>query len=167
MDTRLETLGRVARIASIIVDGDEASRIIKEDSMFALVHDQPEYRFLALDRYRVDIDTCMRMKKLLLRIEQLEETEYCCSLWVPVPATDLVTLALQNGNMNRYYDFGQKVLAIPEPMQRCMTGKEPVFLTPDDERSVATVLAPVYNSLEEVSAVLELSSAIGPGIEYA
>lgn len=167
MTAQLESLGRVAKIAAVIVDGDEASRIIKEDAMFFLVQEQPSYRFLALDHYNVDIETFDRMKKLLLRIQRLEDTEFCCSLWVPVPGTDFVTLAVQNGNMNRYYDFGQRLLATPEPMKRCMQRNELVFLDSDNATRVATVLVPILNSLEEVSAVLELSSATGAHFEYA
>jgi hypothetical protein len=163
----LPELLRVARIATVLVDGDEASRIITDNAMFHLAHEDAKFRFLTLDHYDVDLDTFLRMKKLLLRLERLSPVECCASLWVPVPATGRMTLALQNGNVNRYYEFGQKTIALPEAMRTCLDRGEPVELAPDEKRSVYTVLTPLFDSLEDPVAVLELSSAEGPTGEYA
>jgi hypothetical protein len=162
-------LSRVAGIATVIVDGDEASRILTDDAIFHLVHENTQYRFLSMDHYNVHIPTFQRMKKLLLRLERLSEIAVNCSLWVPLLDGDRVTLVVQNGNVNRYYRFGQKVLETPDAMRRCFENGVSVSIGPDEERPVATVLAPVFNSLDDVSAVLELSAATreGAGSEYA
>jgi hypothetical protein len=54
-------------------------------------------------------------------------------------------------------------------MRRCFETGESVSVGLDEERAVATVLAPVFNSLSDVAAVLELSTATEEGAdrEYA
>lgn len=160
---------RVAEIATVIVDGDEASRILTDDAIFHLVHENTQYRFLSMDHYNVHIPTFQRMKKLLLRLERLSELAVNCSLWVPLLEGDRVTLVVQNGNVNRYYRFGQKSLQTPDAMRSCLETGEPVSVGPDEERAVATILAPVFDSLYDVAAVLELSTATeeNAGSEYA
>jgi hypothetical protein len=162
-------LSRVAGIATVMLDGDEASRILTDDAVFHLVHENTQYRFLSMDHYNVDIPTFVRMKKLLLRLERLSGLGVNCSLWVPLLDGDRVTLVVQNGNVNRYYRFGQKFLETPDAMRRCFETGEPVSIAPEEDTAVATVLTPVFDSLYEVAAVLELSVATeeGAGSEYA
>jgi hypothetical protein len=165
----MTVLRELARIASVIIDGDEASRMITADAMYHLANENEAYRFLALDHYSVDHGAFERMKKLLLRFERLSEVDFNTTVWVPVIGVDnRVTVALQNGSINRFYEFGQKAITIPAPMKRCFSENVVVDILPDDAARVVTVLAPILNSLEEVSAVLELSAdAGGGGNEYA
>ena len=163
----LQELRRVGEIAAVLVDGDEASRIITDDAMFHLARQDETHRFLTMDHYEVDHATFLRMKKLLLRIERLGEVGFCCSLWVPVPGTDRVTLAVQNGNVNRYYEFGQSSIVLPDPMRACIEQREIIELEPEEGCEVCTALVPILDSLEDLAAVLELSSSEGPAPEYA
>ena len=172
MSNTTDTLARlvhVGEIARVLLDGDEASRIITGDAMYHLANESEEFRHLTLDHYNVDGPTFVRMKKLLLRLERLADVPVNSSLWVPVGTTGRVTVALQNGNVNRFYEFGQRSIEMPDAMVRCFKEAVVVELPPEDGKALVTALSPVFDSMEEVAAVLELSAAISgsTGAEYA
>ena len=93
----IEALSEVARVASVMVDGDEARRILTARAMHHIAHPDPDYRFLSADYYDVEHETFLRMKKTLLRLERLIQVRCCTALWVPVEGQEgQVTLAVQN-----------------------------------------------------------------------
>jgi hypothetical protein len=155
----VDALSEVARVASVMVDGDEARRILTERAMHHIAHPDPEYRFLSADYYDVEHEAFLRMKKCLLRLERLDRVRCCTALWIPVAAQERqVTLAVQNGSVHRYYRFGQLKMDTPDEMARCFTRKAAVVAPLDHPSQTITVLAPVFDSLGDVSGVLELSA---------
>jgi hypothetical protein len=155
----VEALSEVARVASVMVDGDEARRILTERAMYHIAHPDPDYRFLSADYYDVEHETFLRMKKTLLRLERLSEVRCDSALWIPVAGREgQVTLAVQNGSLHRYYRFGQPAMEAPEEMARCVRRKETVVAPLDHPSETITVLAPVLDSLGDVAGVVELSA---------
>ena len=155
----VEALSKVARIASVMVDGDEARRILTERAMHHLAHPDPDYRFLSADYYDVEHETFLRMKKTLLRLERLNDGPCSTALWVPVVGLDgYVTLAVQNGSIHRYYRFGQAKMETPDEMRRCIEGKATVVAPLEQSSQTITVLAPILDSLGDVAGVVELSA---------
>ena len=152
-------LSEVARVASVMVDGDEARRILTERAMHHIAHPDPDYRFLSADYYDVEHETFLRMKKTLLRLERLADVRCCTALWIPVEGqTRTVTLAVQNGSIHRYYRFGQARLDTPDEMARCFESKATVVAPLEHPSETITVLAPVLDSLGDVAGVIELSA---------
>jgi hypothetical protein len=155
----IEALSKAARVASVMIDGDEARRIIVERATYYLAHPHPEHRFLAGDYYDVDHDTFLRMKKTLLRLERLLGFAYSTALWVPVEGlVGYVTLAVQNGSVHRYYRFGQEKLALPDEMAQCLKTGQAVVAPLEHPSQTITVLAPVFDSLGDVTGIVELTT---------
>jgi hypothetical protein len=155
----LRALSEAARVASVMIDGDEARRIITGRAMQYIAHPDPEYPFLSGDYYDVDHDTFLRMKKTLLRLERLLDFPCSASLWVRVEGLQgQVALAVQNGSIHRYYRFGEASIELPAEMAECIgTGKTTVAPLEHPSQTL-TVLAPVFDSLGDVVGVVELSA---------
>jgi len=158
----LKTLGEVARVASVMVDGDEARRIITERAMkYLAAPSDPRHRFLSGDYYDVDLAAFLRMKKLLMRLECLADFKCGAKLWVKVEGlADHLTLAVQQGSAGRYYTFGQEKLRAEGELAECLgTGQVTAAPLEHPSRTV-TVLAPVRDSLGDVVGLVELTAAL-------
>jgi hypothetical protein len=154
-------LYRLGEIAAGIIDGEEVLRIITDDAMHHIARPHPEHRFLSGDHYDVNHDHFLRAKKLLLRIARLSPLEVSTSLWVPVPGAESVTVAVHNGTHHRYYVFGQVKLPTPPDMKEAFATGQIRQVGPAEGEPLATVLAPVRNSLGDVVAIAELTAATG------
>ena len=80
----LGALLELARVAIVMVDGEDAKRIITDRAHYYLASPDPKYRFLSSDYYDVNHDTFLRMKKTLLRLSMLVGFPCDTSLWVRV-----------------------------------------------------------------------------------
>jgi hypothetical protein len=155
----VEALSDAARVASVMIDGDEARRIITERAMHVLAHPDPEHRFLSGDHYDVDHDTFLRMKKTLLRLERLLDIPCSTALWVHIEGLERhVTLAVQNGSTHRYYRFGSEKLQLPAEMAQCLKTGQTVVAPLEHPSQTITVLAPVFDSLGDVAGIVELTA---------
>jgi hypothetical protein len=152
-------LTEAARVASLMVDGEEARQIITDRAIHYISHPDPNHRFLSGDHFDVDHARFLRMKKTLLRLERLLDFSCSASLWVPVEGLEgTMTLAVQNGSLHRYYHFGQEKLETPAEMAECIkTGQTVVAPLKHPSRTI-TVLAPVFDSLGDVAGVVEFSA---------
>jgi hypothetical protein len=159
----LEAMGEAARVASVMVNGEEANRIITDRAAHYAAHPDPQYRTMAGDYYDVEHQTFLRMKKTLQRLQRLVGFPCHTALWVRM--RDLeghMTLALQNGTVHRYYRFGGSRIETPPEMEACMSSREITTAPGDHPTETLTVLAPVEDSLGDVVGVVELS-ALEPG----
>lgn len=87
--------------------------------------------------------------------------EVSASLWVPVPGDKAVTVAVHNGTRHRYDTFGQvKLPTLPEMREVLETGQMR-RVGPAEGEPLATVPAPVRDSLSDVGAIAELTAATG------
>ncbi len=153
-------LARLGEIAAGILDGEEVKAIITDRAMYYIANPDPQFRYLSGDYFDVDHGLFLRTKKLLLRIARLGKVQVDTSVWVPVPGTGAVTVAVQNGVHHRYYRFGQIKLDTPPEMKEVFQSGEVRTLGPD-ARGWVTALAPVRDSLGEVVAVAELTAPLG------
>jgi hypothetical protein len=155
----INALTEAARVASIMVDGDEAKRIITDRAMHYISHPDPNHRFLSGDHFDVDHAHFLRMKKTLLRLERLLGFSCSASLWVNVEGLEgTVTLAVQNGSLHRYYRFGEEKLEAPAEMVECIGTGQTVVAPLEHPSQMLTVLAPIFDSLGDVSGAVELSA---------
>jgi hypothetical protein len=128
--------------------------------MHWIAHPDPSHIFLSGDYYDVDHQTFLRFKRLLLRLERLAKVEVNSSLWVVIPGGEQVTVAVHNGVHHRYYRFGQERLDTPAEMKEVLQTGQVRAAPPSSDQSNVTVLAPVFDSLGAVSAVLELTAPL-------
>jgi len=156
----LNALTETARVASVIVDGEEAGRILESGSAHYITHPDPEHRYLALDHFVVDHGPFLRMKKTLKRLAMLADFSCSACLWVTLDGLqDKVTPLVQDGAMGRYYRFGCQTVDLTPEMAACLENGE-VVVAPEDHRSnTLTVLAPVFDSLGDTVGFVELSAA--------
>jgi len=155
----LKAMTGAARVASVMVDGDEAGRVPTERALHYVANPDPNYRSLAGDYYDVDHLTFQRMKKLLFRIERLVDFTCNASLWLRTKGKEgHMSLVLHNGSVHRYYTFGASRIEVPEEMARCMETGEVVVAPLYHESKTLTVLARVADSLGDVVGVVELSA---------
>lgn len=155
----LKALREAARVASVMVDGDEASRIITDRALHYIANPDPEFRFLAGDFFDVDHATFLRMKKTLMRLEQLLPFPCNTALWLTVKEQeDHVTVAVQNGSMHRYYRFGETKRPLEPEMAECLRTGACVEAPGDHPSGTLTLLAPVKNSLGDAVGLVELTS---------
>jgi len=160
-DIRTELL-RLAEIAATLLDGEDVRQIITPNAMAHIAKPDTQHRFLSADHYDVAHEPFLRVKKLLMRIERLADVLVNGAVWVRVPGTDNVTVAVHNGPHHRYYQFGTQQMAAPPEMRNVFETGEvvPAPHGPDDTH--VTVLAPVRDSLCDVVAVVELTAPLDP-----
>ncbi|KKL80288.1 hypothetical protein LCGC14_2006260 [marine sediment metagenome] len=156
----LAELTRVGQIAAGILDGEEIKTIISDRAMHHLANPHPDHQYMAGDYFDVDHETFLRTKKLLTRLERLGKVPMDGSVWVRVPETDCVTVALHNGANHRYYDFGQLNLPTPPEMQAVFDSGEVTVAPQVEGDRTATVLAPIRDSLGDVVAIVELTAPL-------
>lgn len=155
----LDALLELARVASVMVDGEQAKLIITDRAHYYLANPDTTYRFLSSDYYDVDAETFLRMKKMLLRLSMLVDFPCDTSLWVQVRGLkDHVTVAVQNGGMKRYWQWAEGKRPLEPEMAECMEATKATVAPPDKARGLITVLAPVSDSLGDVVGFVELTA---------
>jgi len=158
-DRLLKALKDAARVASVMVDGDEATRIITDRAMRHIANPDPQFRFMSGDYYDVDHDTFLRMKKTLLRLERLLPFACHTALWVKIKGMENhLTVAVQNGSLHRYWTWAEQKRPIEAEMAACIRSGEIVEAPIDHPSHTLTVLAPVRNSLGDVVGLVEFTS---------
>ena len=155
----LKAMEAVARVTSVMVDGDEAGRIMEGDTVHYLAHPDPEHQYLAMDHFVVDHAPFLRMKKTLARLALLLDFPCSTCLWTPIEGLDgHVTPLVQNGATSRFYEFAMQRLALHGDMAACLKTGEVVVTPGEDPSDTLTVLAPVFDSLGDAAGVVELSA---------
>jgi hypothetical protein len=154
----MTTVDRLAEIGSAFVDGEDLKQIITEESMHYILNPDPEHRFLAMDHYVVEHAPFLRVKKILIRLARLAGMPLGAAVWIRVPGRDQVTPCVLNGTQQRLYTFGLQVLDTPECMKTVLDEGVRVSLPADENFKVATALAPVRDSLDDIVGVLELNA---------
>ena len=150
-------LKETARVASVMVDGEVAGRIISDRAHHYIANPDPQFRYATGDYYDVDHASFLSMKKTLLRLERLADFPCNASLWVRVKGlADHVTVAVQNGSLHRYWKWAEHKRELAGEMAECFASGE-VTPAPEDD-DLVTVMAPVRDSLGEVVAVVELTA---------
>lgn len=153
----LSALKEAARVAAAMVDGEVAKRIIADRAHHYIANPDPKFKYATGDYYDVDHASFLLTKKTLLRLEKLVDFPCNTSLWVRVKGLeDHVTLAVQNGSLHRYWQWGEHKRELSGEMAECFASGE-VTVAPENE-DLVTVLAPVRDSLGDVVGAVELTA---------
>jgi hypothetical protein len=153
-----ESLDRVARIATAMVDGDVCRRIETERSRrFAEIKD-PRDRWRGADNYDVNHEAFIATKKTLTRLATLCDAACDVNLWMPDRGG--VQMAVRNVNeLSQFWTFGAMRQETPPEMKRVLATGERV--TVRRRPGMASVLAPVYDSLNDIVGLVEVAARMG------
>ena len=157
VQTRQE-LEEIARVGSVMVDGDICQKIVTphaKETMFAV---DPRDQFIAGDNYDVDAASFNTTKKGLIRLSHLADFPADVNLWMPIEGhPDKVQMVINNKNqMSQFWPWGTLYQdMVPQMANVLKTGKR---LTVTEKPGWISVLAPVYNSLGDIVALIEVAS---------
>lgn len=152
----------VARIATVMVDGELAKRIQTPRSLALMVSQNLREPWEASDNYEVDHASFVSMKKTLIRLSRLCALPCDANLWIPLPTQPArIHVAVRNVNeMSQFWPWGSLSQDMPPEMKQVLeTGKR---VTVQKRPGMTSVLAPVYDSLGDVAAIVEVVTMARP-----
>ncbi len=155
-------LDAVAKVASVMVDGDVAHRIQTPRSAAALLEKNPRDPWAAADNYDVDHAAYTASKKTLIRLSRLCPSTCDVNLWMPVPASPRrIQIVIRNVNeMSQFWTWGVLHQEVPAEMARVLdTGAR---VTVSRRQGMISVLAPVRDSLGDIVGLVEVVSRAKP-----
>jgi hypothetical protein len=150
-----QELESVARVASVMVDGDVCQKIVTPRAKGYLFAVDPRDQFLAGDNYDVDEASFNAIKKTLTRLSHLVSFPSDLNLWMPIEGhPGKVQMVIRNKNeMSQFWQWGALYQdMIPQMEAVLKTGQRQ---TVTDQPGWISVLAPVYNSLGDIVGVIE------------
>jgi hypothetical protein len=149
-------LEEVARIGSVMVDGDICQRIVTERAMTYMFKADPRDRWLAGDNYDVNDEAFIATKKTLLRLSHLVPFATDVNLWMPIPGhPDKIRVVIRNNHeMSQFWTWGALYQEMIPQMKTVLESRKRVTVA--EKPGWISVLAPVSNSLGDVVGVLEV-----------
>jgi hypothetical protein len=148
-------LDNVARIASVMVDGDACRRIVTPRAREYMFKNDPRDQWVAGDNYEVNDAAFIAVKKTLLRLSRLAAFPCDVNLWMPVTGhPDKVRIVIRNTNeLSQFWPWGVLYQdMIPSMKQVLETGRR---VTVAEKPGWVSVLAPVYDSLGDIVGLVE------------
>ncbi len=149
-------LDDVARVGSVMVDGDICQRIVTERALKYMFNVDPRDKWLAGDNYDVDDGAFIAIKKTLLRLSRLAPFPCDVNLWMPIEGhANKIRVVIRNAHeMTQFWPWGALYQdMIPQMKAVLETGKR---VTVTRKPGWVSVLAPVSDSLGDVVGVLEV-----------
>ena len=157
-EDRAKELGRVAQVATAMVDGDVCLRIQTPRSVQFLLKTDPRDPWLASDNYDVDDEAFIQTKKTLMRLARLCAEACDANLWMPVPANPMrIQIMVRNVyEMSSFWKWGELHQEMPQEMKRVLDTGERVTVRRNS--GMMSVLSPVYSSLGDIVGLVEVVS---------
>jgi hypothetical protein len=149
-------LDEIARVGTVMVDGDLCPKIVTERALKAMFEVDPRDPWVAGDNYEVDDAAFIATKKTLMRLARLASFRCDVNLWVPLAGhPGKIHVAVRNVNeLSQFWVWGELAQDMMPSMKTVLeTGKR---LTVTEKPGWVSVLAPVYDSLGDVVGVLEV-----------
>lgn len=153
-------LDEIARVASVMVDGDVCERILTAKAAESLLKTDPRDQWAASDNFDVNHDAYIQTKKVLIRLGKLGTRPTDVNLWMPVPK-DRVQILIRNANeISQFWKWGDLHQPMPAEMKRVLaTGKRATVTV---KPGFVSVLAPVSNSLGDRVGIVEVVTQVRP-----
>ena len=155
-------LDMVARAATIMLDGDLCRRIQTPRSLGYLSTQNLPDPWFASDNFDVNHGPYIQTKKLLIRLARLAKQPCDVNLWMPLPgdpprAQVLIRNVLE---LSQFWKFGELMQPLaPEMKQVLQEGKR---IEVRKRPGFVSVLAPVYDSLGDIVALVEVVGRLEP-----
>lgn len=155
-------LDGVARIASVMVDGDVARQIQTPRSLASMLHNTSPDPWAASDNYDVDHQPFLSTKKTLMRLARLCDDPCDVNLWIPIPSKPpRIQILIRNVHeMSQFWPWGALDQPMPDEMKQVLDKGKRVVVSKKAE--MTSVLAPVYNSLGDIVALVEVAGRSKP-----
>ena len=153
-----QELDNVARVGSVMVDGDVCQKIVTPLAREYMFKVDPQNQFLAGDNYDVDDVAFNITKKTLIRLSHLAPFPADVNLWMPIEGhPGKIQIVIRNKNeISQFWRWGEIAQDVPSPMANVLkTGRR---VAVSDHPGLVSVLAPVYNSLGDIVGVIEAVS---------
>ncbi len=155
-------LDDIARTASVMVDGDVCHGIMTNRALESMFLVDPRDPWAASDNFDVNEEPYIQTKKTLIRLSRLVSYPCDVNLWMPFrERPDKIQILIRNANeWSQFWTWGVLVQdMVPEMKQVLETGER---LAAMQRPGMISVLAPVYDSLGDRVAVVEVVS-LDPG----
>ncbi len=152
--TQQRDLQEMARVATIMIDGDVCQHIVTQRALQHMLQSDPRDEWQAGDNYDVHEAPFIQTKKTLIRLAMLAPYPVDVNLWMPVPTTQDIQVVVRNRyDLSQFWN-GELDQAMPPEMREVLqTGK---ILTVQKTPGMISVLAPVRNSLNEIVGLVEV-----------
>ena len=153
-----QDLDEVARVGSVMVDGDVCLRIVTQRAKELMFAVDPRDQFIAGDNYDVDDAAFNATKKTLIRLSHLVTFPSDVNLWMPIEGhPGKIQMVVRNKNeMSQFWTWGAIYQdAIPQMESVLKTG---LRVTVTEKPGWISVLAPVHSSQGDIVGVLEAVS---------
>jgi hypothetical protein len=157
-------LDEIARVASVMVDGDVCQRIVTPRALSFMSKKDPRDQWADSDNYDVDDAAFNSVKKTLIRLSMLADFPLDANLWLRAPGTPArIQIAIRNRNeLSQFWDWGKLSQEMfPEMHTVLTTGKR---VTVKRKPGLISVLAPVRNSLGEITGLVEVVTRVVPDV---
>ena len=153
-------LEEVARVATVMVDGDVCQRIMTERALKKLFVVDPEDQWAGSDNFDVNAEPFIQTKKTLMRLAKLRPYPIDCNLWMLFKGNpQKIQILIRNQyEMSRFWTWGVLHQAIPPDMVEVLSSGKPKTVTGNDD--LISVLTPVYNSLGEIVGLVEVAGRV-------
>ena len=157
-DPMAKELDEVARVASVMVDGDLCQRIVTPRALEYMLKVNPKDRWIGSDNFDVHHEAYIRTKKTLIRLARLASFPCDVNLWMPL-ATEppKIQILIRNSNeMSQFWPWGALHQDMLPQMKTVLETGQRVTVT--GKPGWISVLAPVSNSLGDVVGLVEVVS---------
>jgi len=155
-----QELDAVARVGSVMVDGDLCRRIVTPRAKQFMFSIDPRDPWLASDNYDVDSEPFNAVKKTLIRLSHLARFPADVNLWMPVEGhAGKIQIVVRNKNeMSQFWTWGALYQEMPREMESVLKTGQRLAVT--GKPGWISVLAPVYDSLGDIVGLVEAVSRI-------
>jgi hypothetical protein len=151
-------LDGIARVATVVIDGDICQRILTERARQHMLHPDPRDPWSDADNYDVDDQAFITTKKTLIRLAQLVDYPVDVNLWMPIEGLPgRIHIVIRNRyEMSQFWTWGNLTQETPQPMTSVL--EKGVRVPVRGKSGYVSVLAPVRNSLGDITALVEVVS---------
>lgn len=155
-------LEEVARVASVMVDGDLCERIMTARALQKMFAVDPNDRWAGSDNFDVNQEPYVQTKKVLMRLAKLVPYPVDCNLWMSFKQDPKkIQILIRNRyEMSQFWTWGVLFQdKTPEMAEVLATGKPRTIVQKGD---FVSVLTPVFNSLGDSVGLVEVVSRLQP-----
>jgi hypothetical protein len=145
-----------------MIDGDLCTHIQTKRSIEYMSKKDPQDPWIASDNYDVNDVPFIQTKKTLIRLAQLCPSACDVNLWMRVPARpNRVQIVIRNVHeISQFWKWGDMDQEMPPEMKRVLDNAERV--TVQRKSGMTSVLAPVFDSLGDTVALVEVVTEMNP-----
>lgn len=151
-------LDGIARVATVMIDGDICQRILTERARQHMLHLDPRDQWSDADNYDVDDQAFITTKKTLIRLAQLADYPVDVNLWMPIEGMPgRIHIVIRNRyEMSQFWTWGALTQEMPQPMAAVL--EKGIRVPVRGKSGYVSVLAPVRNSLGDITGLVEVVS---------